>query len=95
MANATGNTRNGRSHKTLQGEFGELPIEIPRDRDDTFKPKLVPKHQTRWSGFHDKILSLYARGMTVRGIQAHLEEMYGVEVSPSLISSVTYPWSMR
>lgn len=89
VANATGNTRNGRSRKTLQGDFGQLPIEIPRDRDGTFEPKLVPKHQTRWSGFDDKILSLYARGMTVREIQAHLEEMYGAEVSPSLISSVT------
>ncbi|HTV84456.1 MAG TPA: IS256 family transposase [Dyella sp.] len=89
VANAAGNTRNGRSRKTLKGEFGELPIEIPRDRDGTFEPKLVPKHQTRWNGFDDKILSLYARGMTVREIQAHLEEMYGAEVSPSLISSVT------
>ena len=89
VANAAGNTRNGRSRKTLKGEFGELPIEIPRDRDGTFEPELVPKHQTRWSGFDGKILSLYARGMTVREIQAHLEEMYGAEVSPSLISSVT------
>ena len=89
VANAAGNTRNGRSRKTLKGEFGELPIEIPRDRDGTFEPKLVPKHQTRWTGFDDKILSLYARGLTVREIQAHLEEMYGAEVSPSLISSVT------
>lgn len=89
VANAAGNTRNGRSRKTLKGEFGELPIEIPRDRDDTFEPKLVPKHQTRWTGFDDKILSLYARGLKVREIQAHLEEMYGAEVSPSLISSVT------
>ncbi|MFT2536356.1 transposase, partial [Escherichia coli] len=73
----------------LKGEFGELPIEIPRDRHGSFEPKLVPKHQTRWAGFDDKIISLYARGMTVREIQAHLEEMYGTEVSPSLISSVT------
>lgn len=83
VANAAGNTRNGRSRKTLKGEFGELPIEIPRDRDSTFEPKLVPKHQTRWTGLDDKILSLYARGLTVREIQAHLEEMYGAEVSPS------------
>src|SRR5688572_9681973 len=89
VANGAGNTRNGRSRKTLKGEFGELPIEIPRDRHGSFEPKLIPKHQTRWSGFDDKILSLYARGMTVREIQAHLEEMYGAEVSPSLISSVT------
>lgn len=89
VANTAGNTRNGRSRKTLKGEFGELPIEVPRDRQGSFEPQLVPKHQTRWSGFDDKILSLYARGMTVREIQAHLEEMYGTEVSPSLISSVT------
>lgn len=89
VANASGNTRNGHSRKVLKGDFGELPIEIPRDRDGTFEPRLVAKHQTRWSGFDDKIISLYARGMTVREIQAHLEEMYGAEVSPSLISSIT------
>ncbi len=89
VGNATGNTRNGKSKKTLKGEFGELPIEVPRDRHGSFEPQLVPKHQTRWSGFDDKILSLYARGMTVREIQAHLTEMYGTEVSPTLISSVT------
>ncbi len=89
VSNHAGNTRNGRSKKTLKGEFGELPIEIPRDRHGSFEPQLIPKHQTRWAGFDDKILSLYARGMTVREIQAHLEEMYGTEVSPTLISSVT------
>ncbi|MDP2759376.1 MAG: transposase, partial [Sideroxyarcus sp.] len=89
VANSAGNTRNGTSRKTLKGEFGELPIEIPRDRQGSFEPQLIPKHQTRWTGFDDKILSLYARGMTVREIQGHLEEMYGAEVSPSLISSVT------
>ncbi|MFG5775758.1 IS256 family transposase [Comamonas sp. J-3] len=89
VANTGGNTRNGKSKKTLKGEFGELPIEIPRDRQGTFEPQLIPKHQTRWSGFDDKIISLYARGMTVCEIQSHLEEMYGTEVSPSLISSVT------
>jgi putative transposase len=89
VENLAGNTRNGKSKKTLKGEFGELPIEIPRDRHGTFEPQLIPKHQTRWTGFDDKILSLYARGMTVREIQSHLEEMYGTEVSPTLISSVT------
>ena len=89
VANASGNTRNGKSKKTLKGEFGELPIEVPRDRHGNFEPQLIPKHQTRWAGFDDKIISLYARGMTVREIQAHLQEMYGAEVSPSLISSVT------
>jgi len=89
VANTAGNTRNGKSRKTLKGEFGELPIEIPRDRHCSFEPQLIPKHQTRWNGFDEKILSLYARGMTVREIQGHLEEMYGTEVSPTLISSVT------
>lgn len=89
VANPAGNTRNGTSRKSLKGDFGELPIEVPRDRHGSFEPQLVPKHQTRWAGFDDKILSLYARGMTVREIQGHLEEMYGTEVSPTLISSVT------
>ena len=89
IQNSFGNARNGKSKKTLKGEFGELPIEVPRDRQGSFEPQLIPKHQTRWTGFDDKILSLYARGMTVREIQSHLEEMYGTEVSPTLISSVT------
>jgi putative transposase len=89
VTNLAGNTRNGKSSKKLKGEFGELPIEIPRDRNGSFEPQIIPKHQTRWTGFDDKILSLYARGMTVREIRGHLEEMYGTEVSPTLISSVT------
>jgi putative transposase len=89
VANEAGNTRKGRSKKTLTGDFGELPIEIPRERAGTFEPQLISKRQTRWSGFDDKILSLYARGMTVREIQSHLQETYGAEVSPTLISSVT------
>lgn len=89
VINPAGNTRNGKSRKTLKGDFGELPIEVPRDRLSTFEPQIIPKHQTRWTGFDEKILSLYARGMTVREIQSHLEEIYGAEVSPSLISSVT------
>ena len=89
VTNPAGNTRNGKSHKTLRGELGELPIEIPRDRHGSFEPQIIPKHQTRWDGFDQKILSLYARGMTVREIQSHLQEMYATEVSPTLISSVT------
>jgi len=89
VTNATGNARNGHSAKTLKGEFGELPLDIPRDRQGAFEPQLIGKHQTRWAGFDDKIVSLYARGMTVREIQGHLTEMYGAEVSPSLISAVT------
>lgn len=84
-----GNARNGKSSKTIKGEFGKLPIEVPRDRDSSFEPLIVPKGQTRFAGFDDKIISLYARGMTTREIQGHLEEIYGVDVSPSLISSVT------
>ena len=89
IGNESGNARNGSSKKTLKGDFGALPIEIPRDREGTFEPKLIGKHQTRWMGFDDKILSLYARGMSVREIQCHLEEIYGVEVSSGLISTVT------
>lgn len=85
----SGNSRNGKSKKTLKGEFGNLPLEVPRDRNSSFEPQIVPKGQTRFDGFDDKILSLYARGMTTREIQSHLEEMYQVEVSPALISSVT------
>ena len=66
-----------------------MELETPRDRKGTFEPKIVGKHQTRWTGFDDKILSMYARGMTTRDIQSHLEEMYGVDVSPALISTVT------
>ena len=89
VSNSTGNTRNGHSAKTLHGDFGELPLDIPRDRQGAFEPQIVAKHQTRWAGFDDKIISLYSRGLSVREIQAHLEEMYGTEVSPSLISAVT------
>ena len=61
IQNLLGNARNGKSKKTLKGDFGELPIEVPRDRQGSFEPQLIPKHQTRWTGFDDKILSLYAR----------------------------------
>lgn len=89
VSNDSANTRNGHSAKTLKGDFGALPIDIPRDRQGTFDPQIIAKHQTRWTGFDDKIISLYARGLTVREIQSHLEEMYGAEVSPTLISNVT------
>ena len=84
-----GNARNGTSGKTLTGTFGRMPIEVPRDRDGTFEPQIVGKRQTRFTGFDDKIISMYSRGMTTREIQQHLEEIYGVEVSPALISNVT------
>jgi putative transposase len=85
----SGNSRNGKTKKTLKGEFGSLPIDVPRDRNASFEPQIIPKGQTRFEGFDDKILSLYARGMTTRQIKQHLEEIYQIEVSPSLISSVT------
>jgi len=85
----SGNSRNGFTHKTLTGEFGEVEIATPRDRNGSFEPQIVRKNQTRWTGFDDKILSMYARGMTTREIQGHLEEIYQVQVSPSLISEVT------
>jgi len=85
----SGNSRNGASSKTLKGDFGEVAIEVPRDRNGSFEPKIVGKHQRRFTGFDDKILSMYARGMSTREIQGHLAEIYHVEVSPSLISDVT------
>src|SRR5215831_10195431 len=85
----SGNARNGKSRKKLKGDFGEIDIEVPRDRESQFEPRIVAKHQRRFDGFDDKILSMYARGMSTREIQGHLQDMYGVEVSPSLISEVT------
>lgn len=85
----SGNSRNGASKKTLKGETGEVTIDVPRDRNSTFEPQLIGKHQTRFEGFDDKILSMYALGMTVRDIQGHLHDLYGVEVSSGLISTVT------
>jgi putative transposase len=75
------NRRNGHSQKPIKGEFGEAQIAVPRDRDSEFEPVIVKKHQTRFDGFDDKILSLYARGMSTRDIQAQLQDLYGVEVS--------------
>jgi putative transposase len=87
--NNTGNSRNGKSSKTIKGDFGELPIAVPRDRNGEFNPQIIKKNQTRFDGFDDKIISMYARGMTTRDIQSHLQDIYGVEVSPDLISNVT------
>ena len=89
VSNKEGNVRNGSSLKTIKGEFGNMPIEIPRDRHSSFEPLIIPKGQTRYPGFDDRVISLYSRGMTTREIQGHLEEIYGVEVSPALISIVT------
>ena len=81
--NNSGNSRNGHARKRLLTDEGALEIAVPRDRNGTFEPKLVPKGQRRLPGFDDKVLSLYARGMTVREIQGHLAELYGTEVSPT------------
>jgi putative transposase len=86
---ATTNHRNGTGPKTVLTEDGPLAIDVPRDREGTFEPQLIPKHERRFTGFDDKIVALYARGMTVREIQGFLAEMYEVEVSPDLISTVT------
>ena len=84
-----GNSRNGRTRKRVKTDTSEFEIEVPRDRDSTFAPKFVRKGQRRLPGFDEKVIALYARGMTTREIQGHLKELYKVEVSPSLISSVT------
>src|SRR6202044_678689 len=85
----SGNSRNGATTKTLKGDFGGLPLGTPRDRNGSYEPKIIGKGQTRFTGFDDKIISMYARGMSTREIQGHLEEIYKVEVSPTLISNVT------
>src|SRR5215467_10075412 len=85
----TGNSRNGRSPKKIKGKRGEMEIEVPRDRNGEFEPQIIKKNQTRFDGFDDKIISLYARGMTTREIQGHLKEIYGVDISPDLVTSVT------
>jgi putative transposase len=87
--NNSGNSRNGKSAKTIKGSFGTMPLEVPRDRNGTFEPQIIEKHQRRFTGFDENIISLYARGLSTREIQQHLEEIYHAEVSPALISSVT------
>jgi putative transposase len=85
----TGNSRNGYSDKTVLTEDGAIEIAISRDRNSTFEPVIVPKGERRLDGFDDRVVSLYARGMTVREIQGHLQELYCIEVSSDLISRVT------
>jgi len=85
----SGNSRNGTTKKSLKGDFGEIELETPRDRNGSFDPKIVAKGQTRFTGFDDKIISMYSRGMTTREIEGHLKDIYGIEVSPTLISNVT------
>src|SRR5262249_52486836 len=83
------NRRNGHSQKTVRGELGELTLDTPRDRKGTFEPQLIAKHQRRLTGFDEKILALYAKGMTTRDIQDVVKELYGVDVSPTLVSEIT------
>jgi putative transposase len=85
----SGNSRNGTSPKTIKGEFGNLDLATPRDRNGSFEPVIVAKGQRRFEGFDQAIISLYSRGMTTREIEGHLLEIYGVEVSPGLVSQVT------
>lgn len=83
------NYRNGTSGKTVLTDDGPVSIEVPRDREGTFEPQLIGKHERRFTGFDDKVIALYARGLTVREIQAFRKEMYAGDVSPDLISAVT------
>jgi putative transposase len=92
---SSGNSRNGYSSKTVIGDDGAIEIAVPRDRNGSFEPQIVAKGQTRLDGFDDRVISLYARGLSVREIQAHLQELYRVEVSPDLISRSPTPCSRR
>jgi transposase-like protein len=89
VKNDTENARNGSSKKTLRSDFGEIEIQIPRDRNGEFEPTIIKKHEKDIGVLDEKIISMYARGMSVRDIQSHIEEIYGVDVSPSFISNVT------
>lgn len=98
----SGNRRNGSSSKTVRSKHGEIELEIPRDRESEFEPVLIKKHQRRFDGFDDLILSLYAKGVSTRDIRSHIEELYGIDISPDLVSSVTdsvqelvREWQMR
>ena len=85
----TGNSRNGTSKKTLKTSQGEIPVEIPRDRNGKYTPIVIGKHQRTIGDLEDKIISMYAKGMTTRDIQEHVEEIYGLQLSPTSISNIT------
>ena len=85
----TTNSRNGYSKKTVRSEYGDVDIQVPRDREGDFEPTIVKKHQSNVTGIEDQILALYAKGVSTRDIQDHLQQIYGIEVSPTLISNVT------
>ncbi|MGN7472444.1 IS256 family transposase, partial [Brevibacillus sp. SAFN-007a] len=85
----TTNSRNGYSKKTVRSEYGDVDIQVPRDREGDFEPTIVKKHQSNVTGIEDQILALYAKGVSTRDIQDHLQQLYGIDVSPTLISNVT------
>lgn len=85
----TANKRNGYSTKTLKSQYGEFPVDIPRDRNGEFEPKLIPKYQRDISGIEEKVISLYARGMSTRDIHDQLQELYGIELSAEMVSKIT------
>ena len=85
----TGNSRNGTTPKKIHTELGEIPIDVPRDRNGEFEPMLIPKHERRINGFDEKIISMYAHGMSIRDIQTHIRDLYHIELSPELISKIT------
>ena len=86
---ATSNKRNGHSPKTLKSQYGEFQVDIPRDRNGEFEPKLIPKYQRDISGIEEKVISLYARGMSTRDIHDQLQDLYGIEVSAEMVSKIT------
>ena len=85
----SGNSRNGYSHKTLKGRLGSTGIPVPRDRNGTFDPQIVHKYETTSNQLEDQIVAMYAKGMTTRDIEAHMQDIYGVEVSPAMVSKIT------
>lgn len=89
VGDLSGNSRNGKTKKTLRSNYGLIEVEVPRDRNGEFEPTAVKKHQRSISSFDEKIISMYAKGMTVRDIQSHVEELYGADLSPALISNIT------
>lgn len=84
----SGNSRNGKTHKTLKNDNGQIELTVPRDRESTFDPIIVKKYERTIGPIEDKIISMYAKGMTTRDIQTHLTELYGLDVSPTLISNI-------
>lgn len=89
QGNNSGNSRNGKTKKTVQSSYGAIELEVPRDREGEFEPKLIKKRQRQISSFDEKIISMYAKGMTTRDIQGHIKELYGADISPTTISGIT------